>query len=110
MIGRGAIGNPWIFSNRDRTQVAVEERVALLRRHLALNLEFYGARLGLVLFRKHAVKYIQGLPGERALRVPLLNASSLADFDELLAQMSDADLNRAIPEGAPAPTPQGVAV
>ncbi len=86
MIGRAAIGNPWIFSRRDREDVTFEERLALLRRHLALNLDFYGQRAGLLLFRKHAVKYIQGLPGEQLLRVPLLNAESVAQFDELVGE------------------------
>jgi len=32
MIGRAAIGHPWIFARRDREQVTFEERVALVRR------------------------------------------------------------------------------
>jgi nifR3 family TIM-barrel protein len=90
MIGRGAIGNPWIFSGRDREAVALDERIVLLRRHLALNLEFYGQRGGLILFRKHAVKYINGLYGAAQLRVPLLTAESAQEFDDLLGEFSDA--------------------
>lgn len=86
MIGRGAIGNPWIFSGRDRDQVSLQERVDLLRRHLALNLEFYGQRGGLILFRKHAARYITGLYGAARLRVPLLTAESVQEFDDLLGQ------------------------
>jgi len=91
MIGRAAIGNPWIFSRRDRAEVSVEERIAVLRRHLALNLDFYGQRLGLILFRKHAVKYIQGLPGESLLRVPLLTAETVAQFDDLVNELERAE-------------------
>jgi nifR3 family TIM-barrel protein len=86
MIGRGAIGNPWIFAGRDREGVTLDERIVLLRRHLTLNLAFYGQRAGLILFRKHAVKYINGLYGAAHLRVPLLTAESVAQFDELLGQ------------------------
>ena len=86
MIGRGAIGNPWIFSGRDRDVVPLTERVALLRRHLALNLEFYGERGGLIMFRKHAARYIAGLYGAAHLRVPLLTAESVQEFDDLLGQ------------------------
>ena len=81
MIGRAAIGNPWIFAGLDRERVTLEEKAALMRRHLALNLEFYGWQTGLVLFRKHAARYIQGLPGEALLREPLLTANSVAEFD-----------------------------
>jgi nifR3 family TIM-barrel protein len=86
MIGRAAIGNPWIFSGRDREDVSLEERIVLLRRHLTLNLDFYGQRGGLILFRKHAVKYINGLYGAAHLRVPLLTAESVTEFDDLLGQ------------------------
>lgn len=86
MIGRGAIGNPWIFSGRDREAVSLDERVVLLRRHLALNLEFYGPRGGLILFRKHAARYVTGLYGAAHLRVPLLTAESVREFDDLLGE------------------------
>ncbi len=84
MIGRGAIGNPWIFSRRDRRQVPVEDKIALMRRHLELNLAFYGERKGLILFRKHAARYIHGLPGEEMLRLPLLTCKTVEEFDRLI--------------------------
>lgn len=84
MIGRAAIGNPWIFTGKDREQVTLDEKVALMRRHLQLNLDFYGQRFGLVLFRKHAARYIHGLPDVERLRVPLLTARSVAEFDASL--------------------------
>jgi nifR3 family TIM-barrel protein len=85
MIGRAAIGNPWIFSGKDRHEVTLAEKAALMRRHLALNLDFYGPQVGLVLFRKHAAKYIHGLPNEAELRVPLLTCTTIDEFDRLLA-------------------------
>jgi len=85
MIGRAAIGNPWIFAGKDREDVTLEEKVTLMRRHLALNLEFYG-RAGLVLFRKHAAKYIAGLPNEPELRVPLLTATTVDEFDRIMGE------------------------
>ena len=88
MIGRAAIGNPWIFARKDREQVTVEEKIALMRRHLALNLEFYGPEAGLILFRKHAAKYVHGLPGEAQLRIPLLTCSTVEEFDALLTEGS----------------------
>jgi len=94
MIGRAAIGNPWIFAGLDRDQVNLDDKAALMRRHLGLNLEFYGPQTGLLLFRKHAAKYIQGLPGESLLREPLLTANTVAEFDarvqELLFSRADA--------------------
>jgi tRNA-dihydrouridine synthase len=91
MIGRAAIGNPWIFAGKDREQVTLDEKIALMRRHLALNLEFYGPPAGLILFRKHAARYIHGLPGEEILRVPLLTCATVEEFDQVIesARMSE---------------------
>jgi nifR3 family TIM-barrel protein len=89
MIGRGAIGNPWIFAGKDRETVTLREKILLMRRHLGLNLDFYGHTTGLLLFRKHAARYIQGLPGEELLRIPLLTCESVAAFDELVDRLLD---------------------
>jgi nifR3 family TIM-barrel protein len=86
MIGRGAIGNPWIFSRKDRRDVTPAEKIALMRRHVQLNVEFYGERLGLVLFRKHAVRYIQKLPDGDSMRLPLVHCSAQAEFERILAE------------------------
>ncbi len=85
MIGRGAIGNPWIFSRKDRETVSFEEKVTMMRKHLTLNLDFYGEYGGLRLFRKHVAKYIQGSKSEPSLRIPLLTAEKVEDFVRILA-------------------------
>jgi tRNA-dihydrouridine synthase B len=86
MIGRGAIGNPWIFSRKLPHQVTYIEKVALVRRHLALNLAFYGPELGLVLFRKHIVKYIEGIRHLADYRVRLLTCHRADEFINLIAE------------------------
>lgn len=89
MIGRGAIGNPWIFSRRERRQVPAQEARAVLLDHLTRSQAFYGKQRGLVLFRKHANRYMSPyrLPDE--LRKQLLTRSTAAEFialiDEILA-------------------------
>ena len=89
MIARAAIGNPWIFSRLDHHQVTPAEKITVLRRHLALNLDFYGPDLGLLLFRKHAVKYVQNLTGEPKPRLPLFECRSLEEFDRMLAEIAE---------------------
>lgn len=80
MIGRAAIGNPWIFSGLMRTDVPFAEIVRVVRQHLALSLAFYGPELGLILFRKHVAGYLQGAPGEAFIRRRLLTCTSVDDF------------------------------
>ena len=74
MIGRAAIGNPWIFARRERREVPFVEVAAMIRKHLALALEFYGPADGFLLFRRHAHKYIFAVPMADALRSALANA------------------------------------
>jgi len=82
MIGRGAIGNPWIFQRRSAEDVPPAERAAMMRRHLAAMCSYYGARVGLLLFRKHSVRYVQHMPGVRYWRRAF---GSAATFDEVLS-------------------------
>jgi nifR3 family TIM-barrel protein len=84
MIGRAAVGNPWIFARQDRAQVAPEAVKQLLHRHLERNMKFYGEHKGLIIFRKHAMKYLklQRLP--RAVRTRILLQPDPQTFLEML--------------------------
>ena len=57
MIGRAAVGNPWIFQRVERADVPREEVLRVMRLHLSRSLDFFG-EYGLVLFRKHASRYL----------------------------------------------------
>jgi tRNA-dihydrouridine synthase B len=87
MIGRGAIGNPWIFQGRDRRKVPAEEVVATIRRHARAMVDYYGEHDGLVLFRKHLVRYIRpfGVPDQT--RAALLATTSLPSFEGHLSTL-----------------------
>ena len=93
MIGRAAVGNPWIFARKDRDEVAPSEKIALLRRHLARHLEFYGEHNGLILFRKHAYRYVQGGHGAAALRHALMLCKEVCEFERLVDEYAHALAN-----------------
>ncbi len=80
MVGRAAIGNPWIFSGLNRDEVSKAQVRDLVRRHLSRSLEFYGPELGLVLFRKHAVRYVMPSRPPRDVRTRLLRAATADEF------------------------------
>ena len=84
MIGRGAIGNPWIFSRLDRDQVPLEQVRFTMLRHLERMLKFYEGDYGLVLFRKHASRYLSPFPLTRSQRKRLFEAERPQEFSELL--------------------------
>ena len=91
MIGRAAVGNPWIFSRLDRAQVPPEMVRQMVRQHLERNLKFYGSHKGMLLFRKHAMQYLklQRLP--RTKRTQILRQEDadgfLALLDEVYARL-----------------------
>lgn len=76
MIGRGAIGNPWIFQKQARSQVDWEETLAVMAQHLRSMVDYYGAR-GTVLFRKHLTRYLEPFPVDHAWRRELLTQDSI---------------------------------
>jgi tRNA-dihydrouridine synthase B len=84
MIGRAAIGNPWIFSHLERDQVPPEMVRQMLRQHLERHLAFYGAHKGMVLFRKHAMQYLKLQHLSRAIRTKIITQENSDDFVKLL--------------------------
>ena len=80
MIGRAAVGNPWIFSRLERTEVTPEMVRRMVSQHLERNVTFYGSEKGMILFRKHAMQYLklQRLP--RAVRTEILLQLTPQDF------------------------------
>ena len=70
MIGRGALGNPWIFRELGGGAApSAEERLALIARHFREQLAFVGDALhGVRQFRKHLLWYARGLRGASAFR------------------------------------------
>jgi nifR3 family TIM-barrel protein len=84
MIARAAIGNPWIFQRKDIEQVTLAEKSALIRRHLKLMLDFYGQERGLVLFRKHVVKYVRGLAHIAVVKARLVTCTEPEEFIDLM--------------------------
>ncbi len=84
MIGRAAIGNPWIFQRRDIEQVPLAERFRLIYHHLDLMLGFYGRPRGLVLFRKHVLRYVRGLPHSARVKNKLVRCTQPEEFVALM--------------------------
>lgn len=70
MIGRGALGNPWIFreikfflkTGKQLPPPEMKERLETMLLHLDRAVEFHGERLGVLEMRKHLAWYLKGLP------------------------------------------------
>lgn len=68
MIGRAALGNPWLFAGTDKNDLPGNELFQVISRHLDLMLDLYSPRIGTVLFRKHMARYLTGLLPTAELR------------------------------------------
>ncbi len=88
MIGRAAMGNPWIFARQDPQQISADMVIAMIQKHLDRMLSFYGEESGLILFRKHASRYLNFLGLSSQQRNQLLTAANPQDFIDLLQTFS----------------------
>jgi len=84
MIGRGAIGNPWVFSGRDRSDVSQLELFNVIETHLRSMCDLYLPRIGTMMFRKHMAKYLINYLSTPEIRHDLF---SLEDPDTLLEKI-----------------------
>jgi nifR3 family TIM-barrel protein len=73
MIGRGALGAPWIFADR---AVSRDEKARIIRRHCALIETHLEPRTGLVQLKKHLAWYANGEPFAARIRAELFAAPS----------------------------------
>jgi len=81
MIGRGAIGNPWIFKEiKLQRNVTQEEKKDVIIEHLKAMIEWYG-EYGVILFRKHLHTYSKGYKGASEFRTKI---NSITSYKELL--------------------------
>ena len=94
MIGRGAQGNPWIFSELlayDRTgelpkRPTMEEIIQMICRHARLQVKYKGEYLGIREMRKHVSWYTSGLPNSARLRGEINAVESLVELENLLEE------------------------
>ena len=86
LIGRAAMGNPWIFENPARP-IGEAERIGVMRKHFESMAAHYGEAEAVVLFRKHAARYIAGGTLLRAHRLALLTAASAPEFADLCGEL-----------------------
>jgi tRNA-dihydrouridine synthase B len=94
MVGRAAIGYPWIFREikhffKTGTLLApptIEERVNVAKKHLRKSLEWKGSVVGINEMRRHYANYLKGLPNIKEYRNKLVR---LDTEEEIIAVLND---------------------
>lgn len=92
MIGRGAIGNPWIFE-RSRHYIetgellpepTIEDRIDLCIEQLQRSVNHHGERYGVIIMKKHYGQYLKGIHNSRQLRADIMKESEMQPIIDLL--------------------------
>ncbi len=89
MIGRAAIGNPWIFSRREREAVTFADITSAIKLHFEEMVAYYGESNALYRFRRHLRKYLSGLALKPYVKA-MIAAKETAVFYQLLHEMETA--------------------
>jgi len=95
MIGRAAIGYPWIFNEVKHYFATgahlnppnINDRVAVIRKHLRRSIEWKGLVPGINEMRRHYTNYLKGLPGIRDYRLKLVTNTSEAAIETVLQEI-----------------------
>lgn len=95
MIGRAAIGYPWIFQEikeylKTGTRPAppsIAERIRAARKHLEFSVRWKGDRTGIFEMRRHYTNYFKAIPDFKPFRTRLVEADSLSEVQTILEQV-----------------------
>jgi len=97
MIGRAAIGNPWIFreikhymaTGEELAPPTISEKVEAAKEHLKKSLEWKGERLGVLEMRRHYSNYFRGLRGIKEYRGKLVRLDASQDVFAVLNEIEE---------------------
>lgn len=93
MVGRAALGNPWLFeeiraylNNEEVRKVSVREKLDTMIKHIELEVEQKGEDVGIKELRKHMCAYTKELPNSASLREKI---NRIEKKDELITCLTE---------------------
>ena len=96
MIGRGSLGNPWIFSEiaallegREFAQPSVRQKLDTCAYHIKLMRDDKGEYTGAAEIKKHAALYIKGVRNAAAVRDRIMKTHSTSEIEEILRSLKE---------------------
>jgi len=101
MIGRAAIGYPWIFrevkhffqTGEHLPGPTIEERINVCRTHLDKSLEWKGPKTGIFEMRRHYANYFKGLPDFKPYRMRLVAEPDINNIYSILEEVAEKFAN-----------------
>lgn len=100
MIGRGAIGNPWIFEHTRHyletgellPEPTVKDRIELCAEQLKRSVAHHGERYGVIIMKKHYGQYLKGVHNSRHLRADIMKEQEMQPILDLLMNFKEQEL------------------
>lgn len=96
MFARGAIGNPFIFSQakallegREKPEITKLMRVEAIIRHLDLMIETFGEKTACTLMRKHTCSYLKGIANTSPIKQAVVQAVKREHYLDALSPLVD---------------------
>jgi nifR3 family TIM-barrel protein len=97
MIGRAAIGYPWIFreikhffkTGEHLPEPTITERVEVCKTHLDKSIEWKGPRVGIFEMRRHYANYFKGIPDFKEYRMKLVSLENVDHIYEVLQEINE---------------------
>lgn len=95
MVGRGALGNPWVFREINEyfstgniiSAPTLDEKCDVLLRHIKSLVEYKGERVGMREARKHTAYYLKGFKNAAKLRNSAFSMEMLGDLERLVEEI-----------------------
>lgn len=97
MIGRAAIGYPWIFreikhffkTGEHLPEPTITERVEVCKTHLDKSIAWKGPRVGIFEMRRHYSNYFKGIPDFKEYRMKLVSLENIDHIHEVLQEINE---------------------
>ncbi|NOS90771.1 MAG: tRNA dihydrouridine synthase DusB [Cyclobacteriaceae bacterium] len=97
MIGRAAIGAPWVFNEikhffKTGTHLpppSIADRIQVTRKHLDFSIRWKGDKLGIFEMRRHYTNYFKGVPDFKPFRMRLVEALSVDEINSILEEVEN---------------------
>ena len=104
MIGRGSMGNPWIFerirhylkTGEKLPEASLEEKLKIIKEHIKLEEETKGEYISVREMRKHIAAYTKNLPNSSEFRNNLNNLDKNEDVIKVLDEYFNELMNRSV--------------
>ncbi len=98
MVGRGALGKPWVFNEINTfletgeiiREPSIDERMEVLKKHISKLIEYKGEYIAMREARKHAAWYVKGIRGAAKYRAEIGKINTFSDLEELIDKITES--------------------